>query len=327
MKKRMLGRSGLEVSPLALGGNVFGWTVDELMAFRILDAFTDAGGNLLDTADSYARWVPGNSGGESETMIGKWLKQNGKRDRVLLATKVGSQMGPGKKGLAKTYVMNAVEDSLRRLQTDHIDLYQSHFDDAETPLEETLEAYALLIKEGKVRAIGASNFTAERLIESLRVSEQQGLPAYQSLQPRYNLYDRQEFEEVLEPLCREMGLGVLSYYSLGSGFLTGKYRSIDDLVKSVRGMNAGHYMKPRGFRILDALDRVADLYAVRPASVALAWLIARPGLTAPIASVTNLDQLEDMLKAAPLELNGASLRILNRASSWRREAGSVSRAA
>ena len=327
MKKRMLGRSGLEVYPLALGGNVFGWTVDEPMAFRILDAFTDAGGNLLDTADSYSRWVPGNTGGESETMIGKWLKQSGKRDRVVIATKVGSQMGSDRKGLSRTYIMSAVEDSLKRLQTDYIDLYQSHFDDAETPLEETLEAYSALVKQGKVRAIGASNFTAERLSEALRISEQQGYPSYQSLQPRYNLYDRQEFEEVLEPLCREAGLGVISYYSLASGFLTGKYRSIDDLAKSVRGVNAGHYLKPRGVRILNALDRVADQYQVKPASVALAWLIARPGLTAPIASVTNLVQLEDLLRAATLELNGASLRSLNRASAWRKESGNSAHAA
>ena len=242
MKKRMLGRSGLEIFPFALGSNVFGWTVDEPMAFRILDAFIAAGGNLVDTADSYSRWVPGNKGGESETMIGNWLKQRGVRDKVLIATKVGSQMDTDRKGLSKKYLMTAVEDSLKRLQTDHIDLYQSHFDDAGTPQEETLEAYSVLVKQGKVRVIGASNFTAERLAKALRVSTQQGLPSYQSLQPRYNLYDRQEFEEVLEPLCGETGLGVITYYSLASGFLTGKYRSLDDLVKSVRGMNAAHYL-------------------------------------------------------------------------------------
>jgi aryl-alcohol dehydrogenase-like predicted oxidoreductase len=327
MKKRMLGRSGLEVFPLALGGNVFGWTVDEPMAFRILDAFTAAGGNLVDTADSYSRWVPGNRGGESETMIGKWLKLRGMRDTVLIATKVGSQMGPGRKGLSKAYLMSAVEDSLTRLRTDHIDLYQSHYDDAETPQEETMEAYAALISQGKVRAIGASNFTAERLSESLQTSTRFGYPAYQSLQPRYNLYDRREFEVSLEQLCLEAGLGVLSYYSLASGFLTGKYRSADDLSKSVRGMNAEHYMNPRGARILDALDRVAGQYHVRPASVALAWMIARPGLTAPLASVTNLAQLEDMLRAATLELNGASLELLNKASAWRKDSESSAHAA
>lgn len=322
MKKRILGSSGLEVFPLALGGNVFGWTVDEPMAFRILDAFTAAGGNLVDTADAYSRWVPGNTGGESETMIGKWLKQGNKRDKVLIATKVGSQMGPGKKGLSKAYIMGAVEDSLQRLQTDHIDLYQSHFDDAETPLEETIEAYAALINQGKVRAIGASNFTAQRLSDALQISERFGYPAYQSLQPRYNLYDREEFEVWLEPRCREAGLGVISYSSLASGFLTGKYQSVDDLGKSVRGMNAGHYLNPRGFRILHALERVANHYRVKPASVALAWLIARPGLTAPIASVTNLAQLEDMLRAATLELNRVSLELLNKVSAWRKDSES-----
>jgi len=327
MKKRMIGRSGLEVFPLALGGNVFGWTVDEPMAFRILDAFTDAGGNLLDTADSYSRWVPGNRGGESETMIGKWLKQSNKRDKVLIATKVGSQMGPDKKGLSKAYILRAAEDSLKRLQTEYIDLYQSHFDDAETPLEETMEAYASLMNQGKVRAVGASNFKAERLSEALHVSEQQRYPSYQSLQPRYNLYDREDFERSLEPLCREAGLGVISYYSLASGFLTGKYRSTDDLSKSARGANAGHYLDARGFRILEALDRVADTYHVRPASVALAWMIARPVITAPIASVTNLAQLEEMLKAPALELDAASHDLLNKASAWRGISATGTRAA
>jgi len=329
LKKRMLGRSGLEVSPLALGGNVFGWTVDEPMAFRILDAFTDAGGNLLDTADSYSRWVPGNSGGESETMIGRWLNTRGNRSKVVIATKVGSPMGPGMKGLKMAYILDAVEGSLKRLQTDHIDLYQSHFFDPDTPQEETLEAYAKLVGQGKIRAIGASNFTTGQLEEALNISGRLGIPAYQSLQPRYNLYDREEYERSLEPLCRERGLGVITYYSLASGFLTGKYRSADDLNKSVRGQNAGRYMSARGFRILDALDRVADHYHAQPASVALAWLIARPGITAPIASVTNRAQLEDLLKAATIDLDAASLASLDTASTWRTnsETGSRSRAA
>ena len=327
MIKRKLGNTGIEVYPLALGGNVFGWTVDEPMAFRILERFTAAGGNFLDTADSYSRWVPGNQGGESETIIGKWLKQSGKSGEVVIATKVGSQMGQGRQGLSKAYIMSAVEDSLRRLQTDHIDLYQSHSDDTETPMEETMEAYASLIFQGKVRAIGASNFTPDRLSEALRVSDRYGYPSYQSLQPRYNLYDRQGFEVLLEPLCREAGLGVISYYSLASGFLTGKYRSSNDLSKSARGSIAGLYMNARGFRILDALDRIADQYQVKPASVALAWLISRPAITAPIASVTNLVQLEDMLRAAMLELDAASLELLNRASAWREAAESSDREA
>jgi aryl-alcohol dehydrogenase-like predicted oxidoreductase len=327
MKKRILGRSGLEVFPLALGGNVFGWTVDGPTAFRILDAFTDAGGNLLDTADSYSRWVPGNIGGESEIMIGKWLKKSGKRNKVVVATKVGSLMGPGRKGLSKEYIVQAVEDSLKRLQTEYIDLYQSHFDDPETPLEETMEAYASLMKQGKVKAIGASNFTADRLSEALHMSEQRGYPSYQSLQPRYNLYDREDYERSLEPLCREAGLGVITYYSLASGFLSGKYRSTDDLSRSARGQNAGHYLTTRGFRILEALDRVADRYHVQPASVALAWLIARPGITAPIASVTNLPQLDEMLRAATLELEASSLDILNKASDWHEASETGTRAA
>ncbi len=314
MEKRKLGNSGLKVAPLALGGNVFGWTVDEPTAFTILDAFVGAGFNLIDTADTYSRWVTGNKGGESETMIGKWLKRSGNRNKVVIATKVGSEMGPLKKGLSKDYILRAVKDSLSRLQTDTIDLYQSHRDDPDTPLEETLEAYDQLIKEGKVRAIGASNYSAERLSEALRISRQQGYPAYQSLQPRYNLYDRADYERSLEPLCREKGLGVIAYYSLASGFLTGKYRSDQDLSKSIRGQGVKIYLNERGFRILKALDEVAARYHSTPASVALAWLIARPGITAPIASATNLEQLNDLIQATRLELDHASMELLNRAS-------------
>ena len=314
MKKRKLGNSGIEVAPLALGTNVFGWTVEERAAFTILDAFVAAGGNLIDTADSYSRWVAGNKGGESETIIGKWMKQSGKRDKVVIATKVGSEMGLKRKGLSKPYILSAIEGSLRRLQTEAIDLYQSHRDDADTPLEETLDAYAQLIKQGKVRAIGASNFTAERLSEALRISEQRGYPAYQSLQPRYNLYDRAEYERTLEPLCRERGLGVITYYSLASGFLSGKYRSEKDLSKSVRGLGVKIYMNDRGFRILKALDQVARHYRSTPASVSLAWLMARPGMTAPIASATSPDQLHDLIAATKLELDEESIRLLDTAS-------------
>lgn len=314
MKKRKLGNSGLEVSPLALGSNVFGWTVDEPAAFAILDAFVAAGFNLIDTADTYSRWVTGNKGGESETIIGKWLRKSGKRDQVVIATKVGSDMGPGKKGLSKSYILRAVEDSLKRLQTDYIDLYQSHRDDPDTPLEETLGAYSQLMREGKVRAMGASNYSAERLSEALHISRQQGYPGYQSLQPRYNLYDRDDYERSLEPLCREKGLGVITYYSLASGFLTGKYRSDQDLSKSIRGQGVKIYINERGFRILKALDEVAKQQHTVPASVALAWLLARPGITAPIASATSVEQLNDLVQATKLELDQASMQLLNRAS-------------
>jgi aryl-alcohol dehydrogenase-like predicted oxidoreductase len=314
MQKRKLGKSGLEISPLVLGGNVFGWTVDESTAFTLLDAFVAAGFNAIDTADSYSRWVPGNKGGESETIIGKWLKARGNRKKVVIATKVGSEMGTNRKGLSKSYILSAVEDSLQRLQTEYIDLYQSHFDDPNTPFEETFEAYAQLIKQGKVRALGASNYGAERLSQALQVSKQKDYPSYQSLQPLYNLYDRAEYERSLEPLCREKGLGVITYFSLASGFLAGKYRSEKDLAKSPRGQRAAHYMNERGFRILKALDQVAEKHHSTPARVALAWLIARPGITAPIASATNLEQLNDLIEATRLELDRASIELLNQAS-------------
>ena len=314
MKRRKLGNSGLEVSPLAFGGNVFGWTVDESMSFKLLDAFVASGFNLIDTADVYSRWAPGNRGGESEAIIGKWLKRSGNRKRVIIATKVGMEMGPNKKGLSKRYILQAVEDSLKRLQTDYIDLYQSHIDDPETPLEETLESYAQLIKEGKVRAIGASNYGAERLSQALQTSRQLGYPIYQSLQPLYNLYDRAEYEASLEPLCQEEGLGVISYFSLASGFLTGKYRSESDLSKSARGRIVKKYLNDRGLRILNALDQVANQYNSTPARVSIAWLIARPSITAPIASATSLEQLNDLIEATRLELDQASIELLNQAS-------------
>jgi aryl-alcohol dehydrogenase-like predicted oxidoreductase len=316
MKKRKLGNSGLEVAPLALGGNVFGWTADEPTSFRILDAFVAAGCNLVDTADMYSAWVPGNKGGESETILGKWRKRSGNRREVLIATKVGKEMGPDRKGLSKSYILQAAEDSLRRLQTDCIDLYQSHADDPETPLEETLEAFAQLIRQGKVRAIGASNYTADRLAKALEVGTRPGYPSYQCLQPLYNLYDRAEYEADLEPLCREMGVGVIPYFSLASGFLTGKYRSERDLANRSRGEFVKKYVNDRGFRILDALDQVAGQYHTAPAVVSLAWLIARPGVTAPIASATSLDQLTDLIEATTLALDPSSIELLNTASAW-----------
>ncbi len=314
MKKRKLGISGLEVAPLALGGNVFGWTADEPTTFKILDAFVAAGCNLIDTADIYSRWVPGNKGGESETILGKWLRRSGNRRKVLIATKVGMEMGPDRKGLSKSYILSAAEDSLRRLQTDYIDLYQSHTDDSETPLEETLEAYAQLIRQGKVRAIGASNYTADRLTQALEVGTRPGYPSYQCLQPLYNLYDRADYETELEPLCLEKGVGVIPYFSLASGFLTGKYRSEKDLENRPRGEMVKKYLNERGFHILDALDQVASQYHSAPAIVSLAWLIARPSITAPIASATSLDQLTDLIEATNLALDPSSIELLNLAS-------------
>jgi len=315
MQLRELGRSGLQVSPLAFGGNVFGWTVDEAQSFRLLDAWLDAGFNFVDTADVYSSWVPGHVGGESETIIGKWLRQSGKRNRVVLATKVGKPMGDGKVGLSAAYIREAVDASLTRLKTDHIDLYQSHDDDAGTPLEETMEAFAGLIKVGKVRAIGASNYSAPRLAEALDVSERLGLPRYESLQPLYNLYDRAVFEDALAPLCLERGVGVINFYALAAGFLTGKYRSPSDADKSARGANTTKkYLNPRGLRILAALDAVAATHGATPAQVAIAWQIAQPAVTAPIASATSTAQLDELAKAAVLQLDDAAMASLDAAS-------------
>jgi aryl-alcohol dehydrogenase-like predicted oxidoreductase len=314
MKRRKLGNSGLEVAPLALGGNVFGWTADEPTSFSLLDVYAAAGGNLVDTADVYSAWAPGNKGGESETVLGKWLKRPGNREKVLVATKVGKEMGPDRKGLSKAYILRAAEDSLRRLQTDRIDLYQSHADDPGTPLEETLEAYAQLVREGKVRIIGASNYSAARLAEALEVSGRHGYPAYRCLQPLYNLYDRAEYERELEPLCREKGLGVIPFFPLASGFLTGKYRSEKDMEGRPRSRYVKNYLTDRGFRILEALDRVAEAYRSTPATVSLAWLLARPGVTAPIASATSLSQLADLIASTRLELDPSSSKLLDRAS-------------
>ena len=314
MEKRRLGHSDLQIAPFAFGGNVFGWTIDEPTSFSLLDQFITAGFNLVDTADVYSRWVPGNQGGESETIIGNWVRQRGNRDKVIIATKVGADMGQGKKDLSRKYILRAVEDSLKRLQTDYIDLYQTHWDDDSTPVEETLETYARLVKEGKVRWIGASNLSAARLRASLEASARHGYPRYESFQPGYNLYDRDGFEKELEPICQEHELGVISYYSLASGFLSGKYRSEDDLSKSVRGGGIKRYLDDRGIRILSALDEVAARYHTTPASVAIAWLMARPSVTAPIASATSPEQLADLVKAAELSLDASAIALLNKAS-------------
>lgn len=316
IEKRKLGSTDLLVSPVTFGGNVFGWTIDEAKSFEILDGFIDAGFNFIDTADVYSRWASDNKGGESETIIGNWMKARNNRNKIILATKVGSDMGDGKKGLSKKYILEAVDASLSRLKTDYIDLYQSHFDDPETPVEETLEAYDQLIRAGKVRWIGASNFSAERLKESIETSKRLSLPKYQTFQPEYNLYKREVFEKEFEKICLDNHIGVINYYALASGFLTGKYRSEADLGKSQRGGGIKAFMDTRGFNILKALDEVAEQYNSNPASVALAWLIARPSIAAPIASVTNLTQLDDLIKAASLKLNVEDISILDEASAW-----------
>jgi len=316
METRKLGGSGLQVSPICLGGNVFGWTADEPTSFAILDAFAGAGFNFIDTADVYSRWVPGHKGGESETVLGNWFKRSGKRQSVILATKVGIELAPAKKGLSKAYILREVDDSLARLQTDYIDLYQSHIDDATAPLEERLGAYDQLIKQGKVRAIGASNYTGARLTEALSVSKQHGFPRYECLQPHYNLYERAGYEKELEPVCVAEGIGVIPYFALASGFLTGKYRSENDLAKGPRGQMVKKYLDERGYRILAALDQVAEKFHSTPGKVAIAWLISRPSVTAPIASATSVEQLNDLVDAANLTLDRASIEALNQASAY-----------
>jgi aryl-alcohol dehydrogenase-like predicted oxidoreductase len=313
MRRRLLGRSGLELAPVMLGGNVFGWMIDEKTSFNILDAFVDAGYNAIDTADSYARWIPGSPGGESETIIGNWLKRSGKRDKVLIATKVGEDMGEGR-SLKKNYILRECEASLRRLQTDRIDLYQTHFDDGVTPPEETMQAYASLIADGKVRAIGASNLTPARLKASLEASRKLGLPRYESLQPLYNLSDRKEFETEFEPICRHEKLGVVNYYSLAAGFLTGKYRSAQEGAKHPgRGGRLKRYLDARGFQILNTVDKVAERNNALPAQIALAWLIAKPIITAPIVSATSLKQLDEILNAPQIKLSHEDMAALDAA--------------
>lgn len=314
MKKRQLGKTGLEIAPLVFGGNIFGWTVDQATSFKLLDAFVAAGFNSVDTADMYSKWVPGHTGGESEIIIGEWMKRSGNRNKVIVATKVGMDMGDGKKGLSKSHILRSAEDSLRRLRTDYIDLFQSHIDDLDTPLEETLGAYAELIQQGKVRAIGASNHKAERLTAALETSRKSGLPAYQTLQPNYSLIERAEYESNLEPVCKKEGLGVINYFPLAGGFLSGKYRSEKDAAGKPRARNVTKHLNERGFRILAALDQVAKKYNATPARISLAWLLARPSITAPIVSATNLEQLKDLISSVDLALDRDSIEFLNQAS-------------
>jgi len=314
MQKRKLGKSGLEIAPLVLGGNVFGWTADEKASFALLDAFVDAGLNAIDTADVYSSWAPGNVGGESESVIGRWLKSNpGKRDKVVLITKVGSEMGPGKKGLSAAYVAEAAEASLRRLGVAAIDLYLSHWPDPETGYAETLEAYEKLIQAGRVKAIGASNLDAGQLGEALKVAKDEGLPRYEVLQPEYNLYDRGKLDGPLLALCRGEGIGVITYFSLAKGFLSGKYRGEADLGKSPRGGGIASYLNPRGFQILGALDEVALNHDAKPAEVALAWVMAKPGVTAPIASATTPEQMASLVRATTLTLGEDEVAALDAA--------------
>ena len=314
MQKRKLGDTGLEIAPLVFGGNVFGWTADEKTSYALLDSFMESGCETIDTADAYSRWAPGHTGGESETIIGNWFSKRNNRKDVILCTKVGADMGKGKRDISKAYIVSAAEASLKRLQTDYIDLYQTHWDDNVTPVDETLSAYDELVRAGKVRHIGASNISADRLKESLQVSRQRGFPRYQVLQPLYNLYDRDGFEKDFRQICLENNLGVITYFSLASGFLTGKYRDEQDLSKSRRGEFMNKFYTPRGFRILDALEDVALQYQATPAMIALAWLLAQPGVTAPIASATNTAQLKELVAATEIRLDEESIAILRKAA-------------
>jgi aryl-alcohol dehydrogenase-like predicted oxidoreductase len=316
MQTRTLGKTELEIVPLVFGGNVFDWTIDEAKSFEILDAFVDRGFNCIDTADVYSAWVPGHVGGESETIIGKWFARTGKRNSVVIATKVGFPQMPGSQGLKKQYILDEVEQSLRRLQTDHIDLYQSHKDDEKTPLEETLEAYARLIEQGKARVIGASNYNGERLTEAIELAEKSGLPVYRVLQPEYNLYARKGYEEDLAPVAAKFGLGVIPYFSLAAGFLTGKYQTLEDTKGAKRGTRVEKYFDERGMKILKALKDVADDASVEQATVALAWLMAQPTVTAPIASATSVKQLQALFAAVELTLSEPQLKLLTDASAY-----------
>jgi len=314
MQLRPLGRTGLQIAPLVFGGNVFGWTADEATSFRLLDAFLAAGGNAIDTADVYSRFVPGNQGGESETLLGKWFKARGHRQRVVLITKCGMAMGDAGKGLGRAHILSAVEASLRRLQTDYIDVYMAHHDDPDTPLEETLEAFAQLVRQGKARAIAGSNYTAPRLAAALATSQRLGLPRFDVLQPRYNLYARTDFEGELQELCIRESVAVIPYFALASGFLTGKYRSQADLVKSPRGPRVANMLDARGLRILAAMDQVAAASGATHAQIALAWLLRRPGVTAPIVSATSLEQLAATMQAIDVQLDAAAVARLDAAS-------------
>lgn len=314
MKKITIGKTDLQVAPVNFGGNVFGWTLDEKQSFEILDAFANAGFNFIDTADTYSWWVAGNKGGESETIIGKWMKARGNRDQIILATKVGAQNREHKEDVSRAHILKSVDESLQRLQTDHIDLYYTHFDDNVTPVEETLSAYDEIIKAGKVRYIAASNLTPERLTESLRLAEEKGLPRYQALQPHYNLLERENFETKYQPIAKQYGLSVMPYWSLAAGFLTGKYRSEEDLKKSVRGEGVRKYLNEKGIGVLNALDKVAAKHNTKPATVALAWLLAQPTIAAPVVSATSQRQLDTLVAAPALQLDAADLEQLDQAS-------------
>ncbi len=320
MEMRKLGRTGLKVAPICFGGNVLGWTTDERASFDVLDAYVEGGGNFIDTADSYSRWVPGHVGGESETVLGNWMRERGNRAAIVVATKVGNPMGsgPNERGTSRHHIMNSVERSLRRLQTDYIDLYQAHTDDRDTPQEESLRAFDDLIRQGKVRYIGASNVTAWRLATALWASDKHGYARYATLQPRYNLAARDDYERELEPLCQEQGIGVITYSSLASGFFSGKYRAGQELPTTPRaqGVQRG-YMNEKGFATLDAVERVAREMGATPGQVALAWILARPAITAPIASATTVEQTREMLGAADLHLSADALATLDVASAWR----------
>ncbi len=317
LQPRALGRSGLSTLPLAIGGNAIGWTADEQTSHAVLDHFIGAGFSLIDTADVYSKWVPGHVGGESETIIGTWLKKNpGKRSQVLVATKVGGEIAPGRKGLSAKHIKSAAEDSLRRLQTDYIDVYQAHYDDPDVPFEETLRAFGDLIAEGKVRTLGVSNHDLNRFKAAIEAGRQHGLPRYEALQPLYNLYDRQDFEQNFAPLCRAEGIGVFNFYSLASGFLTGKYRTEQEVSAAARQRSNRKYMNERGFRILAAMDEVAARTGAKLAQIAIAWLVAQPDVTAPIASATSVQQVEELIAAVRLKLDAESLALLNDASAY-----------
>ncbi len=313
MTTRELGNTGIHIAPLVFGGNVFGWTADKQRSFELLDRFVDAGFNAIDTADMYSTWVPGNQGGESETIIGQWLASRGNRDRIVLFTKVGMEMPDGQ-GLSASWIEQSIENSLRRLQTDYVDVYFSHIHDNDVPVEETLQAYDKLIRAGKVRTIGASNHTAEQLDAALKAADNNSLPRYRVLQPEYNLHDRASYDGPLRDLAMQQGMGVVTYFSLASGFLSGKYRSDADLGKSARGGAIERYLTPRGMQILDALDEVAETHNATPAEVALAWLMARPGVTAPIASATRIQQLDSLIRSSQLALTDRDLSRLDQAS-------------
>jgi aryl-alcohol dehydrogenase-like predicted oxidoreductase len=314
MEKRKLGRTGIEVAPLALGGNVFGWTADEKTSLSLIDMFVERGFSLIDTADVYSTWVEGHHGGESEAIIGAWLKRGGAREKLVIATKVGFDMKAFGKGLSKAHILRSAEASRKRLGVDQIDLYQAHIDDVSVPLEETLEAFATLVDAGKVRAIGASNFAAPRLTEALAVSVKRGFPRFEVLQPHYHLANRSFFEGPLRDLCVAEGLGVISFYALAGGFLTGKYRSEKDLEGKPRARTVSHYLDPRGLDILAELDKIAARLDATPAQIAIAWVMAQKGVTAPIASATNPAQLAEILRSTEITLDRAALDRLDRVS-------------